>query len=169
MALGSWFKSSSTMRKFAQQTIWSRVQKGWSPTKIVNFLKEKDLGYHRQTMFEDIKYWKAAHVNGLKVRFTQLGAKFNPHLIVDNVFKQTSKYKIVFKLSYKDSMTGEIKSRNVSYNVQHEENGQMVDDEYLNGTRQEYQDRFLDTMRTPTTYTEGNDVTDIMPVMVFRR
>ena len=169
MAFADILNSHSTFRKVAQSFIFSGVSKGMKSTTIVNMLRKNGLSYHRQSMFEDVNFWRDAFEKGLKVKYTNINKRFSPNHFVPSPYKISGKYQMRVQLTEQDPITDQLKTSEVSWNVGHDENGEYVYDTELNQTRGEYEARFLDYLRSYTRHPSQRRVVSIMPTMIFER
>lgn len=169
MSFSDILNSRSPFRKVAQSFIWNGVSRGMKSTTIVNMLRKAGLSYHRQTMFQDVSFWRNAFAKGSKVKYTNRNKRFSPSHFVPAPFKIKGKYQMRIQITEVDPLTNTIKTTPVTWNVGHDENGQYVYDTQLNGTRGEYEQRFMNYIRNYTRHPSQRRIIGIMPVMIFER
>ena len=128
------FNKQTTVRRFAQQYIWSGVRKGLNPYKIVKGLKNANLSYRNQWMYRDVKFWKSV-IDKMKSNM-----ELDPNTVITEkdtlpyVFHSNYKYLAHFNVMYDDPLTGEAINREVTFPLGYYEGDEFVGLDHLEHT-----------------------------------
>lgn len=111
-------QSKSLHRNLAQQFIQSAVMHGMPSTQIYNELVKAGLGYHRQTVFEDIINWRNAIGTWKRVNEGDLSEPIPSGLYIETQRHLDAEFETVVAYDVREWGTGRITTKYLT--IKHE-------------------------------------------------
>jgi hypothetical protein len=128
------------VRNLAQKYIQSGLRRGLSANSIQTTLQRAGLGYRRQTLLSDVKYWKEAFEKGDYLKYVNRALRPSTRLYMQTAWQTKARYETVVEFRLKDRFTGETIERRVTVAHTHLEAGVEVADREQNLTRAEIEE-----------------------------
>lgn len=101
-------------RRQAQKYILSGLRRGLSGNEIQGILQTKDLGYRRQVIQSDVRYWKEALSRGDYLKYTTMAAKPTTRLYMQTGWQTKGRFETIVEVKYRNTLTGEMLSQDVT-------------------------------------------------------
>jgi len=101
-------------RRQAQKYILSGLRRGLSGNDIQDILQTKDLGYRRQVMQGDVRYWKSALEKGDRLKYTTMAAKPGQGLYMQTGWQTKGRFETIVEVKYRNTLTGEVMQQDVT-------------------------------------------------------
>ncbi|GAG76949.1 unnamed protein product, partial [marine sediment metagenome] len=102
------------VRRQAQKYILSGLRRGLSGNEIQNILQTKALGYRRQAIQSDVRYWQAGLQKADHLKFVNYNARPSNRLYMQTGWQTKGRYETVVEVKYRNRLTGEVTSQDVT-------------------------------------------------------
>jgi len=114
------------VRRQSQKYILSGLRRGLSGNEIQDILQAKDLGYRRQVMQSDVRYWRDAISKGDRLKFVRHDFKPTQRLYMQTGWQTKGRFETIVEVKYRNTLTGEIIEQDVTVVHTRLEAGQEV-------------------------------------------
>ena len=104
----------SLVRRQAQKFIVSGLRRGLSGNQIQADLQSKTLGYRRQDLQADVRYWKDGLARSDFIKFVNYGARPSVDLYIQTGWQTKGRFETVVEVKYRDRLTGEVGTQDVT-------------------------------------------------------
>ena len=156
----------SERRNLAQEFIHSAIVRGMKNTEIVNALRDNELSYHTQTMFQDINGWRSALGQWDEVEGLAAGETIPGDWYIESNRRLNANYETQVRIRVRNTDTAEVYDKFMTIMHTHETPfGESMDLEQIL-TPDEIKQRAIEKL---STYGSPLEVIDIDLVAGYRR